>query len=193
MKKWILVVPLLIVITFIIFISGYRFSALSAAKSNAFLSEDAELMEQYNIGSSVIFLFNSDLDQVYQTVLSEKSGLFFRSSLSTYIPYSSDKIQTVGGISFTTDHNEGALLSVISFDEDVAYIEAGIEPNIERKEIKKGERISFLYSSSQPLYSLYPVALNKEGKILYYYGYPKDSNIISSEDLKWYRFDGQQS
>lgn len=41
-------------------------------------------------------LFKSVEEGVYQTVLSEKSNVLFRGSVSTNIPYSSDKIQTVG-------------------------------------------------------------------------------------------------
>jgi hypothetical protein len=55
MKKWKFVIPLLIVIVMIFFISGYRFSALSAAKSNSFIANDAKLLEKYNSVSSVFF------------------------------------------------------------------------------------------------------------------------------------------
>ncbi|MDN4608131.1 hypothetical protein [Sporosarcina highlanderae] len=191
MKKWMGLIPLLIVITLIFIIVGYRFTALSAAKSHTFLSKDAELMEQYDMGSTVLFLFKSDEEKRYRTVLSEKSGLFYRSSSSTYIPYSSDKIQTVGGMSVNTKNDEATLLSVISYDEEVAYIEAGVEPNVERKDIKKGERISFLFPFSEQIDFLYPAAFNKSGKKLYYYGYPKDTNVWKSEDFKWHKIDEQ--
>ena len=184
--------PWLVVIVLLFLISGgYRFTALSAAKSNTFISKDAELMGQYDMGSSVLFLFKSDEEERYQTVLSEKLGVFYRSSSSTYIPYSSDKIQTVGGMSVTTSNDEATFLSVISYDEEVAYIEAGVEPNMERKEIKKGERISFLFPFSEQIDFLYPAAFNNDGKKLYYYGYPKDTTIIRSDDLKWHKIDGE--
>ena len=183
MKKWRFVVPTIIVFVLIFFISGNRLNALSAAKSNTFLAKDAELMEKYDTGSSVIFLFKSDEQKIYQTVLTEKSGLFFRSSASTNTPYSSDKIQTVGGISFTSEKDEATLLSVISYDEEVAYIEAGVESYLERKEINKGERISFLFPFSEQIDFINPTAFNKDGKKLYYFGYPKDTNVLKSEDL----------
>lgn len=191
MKKWIFVIPLLIVIAFIFYISGYRFTAFSAAKSHSFLSKDAELVEQFDTGSSVLFLFKSDEEQLYRTVLSKKSGVFFLNSSSTMISYSSDKIQTVGGMSFTTNNDAATLLSVISYDEEVAYIEAGVEPNVKRKEISKGERISFLFPFSKQIDFLDPKALNREGEIIYYYGYPKDTNISHNEDLKWYKVNGE--
>lgn len=189
MKKLILILPFLFIIIFIVFIGGYRFTALSAAKSHSFLSKDAELMEQYETASSVISLFRNNEEQIYQTVLSEKSGVFFRGSVSTNIPYSSDKVQTVGGISVTTENDAVTLLSIISYDEDVAYIEAGLEPNVERKAISKGERISFLFPFSEQLDFLNPTAFNKDGKKLYYYGYPKDTNVFKSEDYKWHKID----
>ncbi len=191
MKKWKLLIPLLIVIVMIFFISGYRLTALSAAKSNSFLSKDAELMEKYDTGSSVIFLFKNDKEEIYQTVHSEKSGVLFRSSASTYIPYNSDKIQTVGGISVTTKNDATTLLSVISYDEEIAYIETGVEPNIERKAISEGERISFLFPFSEQIDFLYPTAFNKDGKRLYHYGYPKDTNVFNGEDFKWHKIEGQ--
>lgn len=187
MKKRIFVIPLLIVIILIFLISGYSFTALSAAKSNVSLSKDAELMEQYDTGSTAIFLFKSDKEEIYQTVLSEKTGVFFRSNASTYLPYSSDEIQTVGGISVINDNDAATLLSVVSYDEEVAYIEAGIEPNVERKEINKGERVSFLFPFGEQINFLYPTAFNKDGKKLYYYGFPKDTNVFNGEDFKWHK------
>ncbi|UYZ22893.1 hypothetical protein [Mesobacillus jeotgali] len=189
MKKLIFITPLLFIIIFIVFIGGYRFTALSAAKSLSFLSKNAELMEQYETDSSVISLFRNNEEQVYQTVLSEKSGVFFRGSVSTNISYSSDKVQTVGGISASTENDAVTLLSVISYDEDVAYIEAGVEPNVERKAISKGERISFLFPFNEQLDFLNPTAFNKEGKKLYYYGYPKNTIVFKIEDYKWHKID----
>lgn len=190
MRNWKLVIPILFVIL-LVFFSGYRFTALSAAKSNTFLSKDAKLMEQHEIGSSSIFLFKSDKDQLYRTVLSEKTWVFFRSSVSTYIPYCSDKVQTVGGMSVITKSNAFSFISIKSNDEKVAYIEAGKEPNIERKEINKGQRISFLFPISKQIYSLNINAFDKNGNELYYYGYQKGTNVFKLEDLKWHKIEKQ--
>lgn len=187
MKKWKIPISLLIGILLLFFISGYKFASFSAAKANAFLLKDAEMIEEYKTGSSVIYLFKSEEEKLYQTVLSEKSGLFFRSSSSTSIPYSSDELQTIGGISFTNEKDEATLLSIVSNDEKVAYIEAGVEPNIERKEINKGERISFLFQFSEQINFLNPTAFDNEGKALYYYGLPKNvSHVNIPKDLKWH-------
>ncbi|MFS1519540.1 hypothetical protein V1503_24235 [Bacillus sp. SCS-151] len=187
MKKLMNVITMLVVIMLIFFISGHRFTALSAAKSNSSLSKDAELLGEYEIGSSVIFLFKSDKEQLYRTVLTQKSGVLFRSNASTYFPYSTDKLQTVGGMSFTSENTEFSFLSITSNDEDVAYIEAGVVPNVERKEINKDEQISFLFPFSMQIDFLHPTAYDKDGNKLYYYGYPKGSNVLKKEDFKWHK------
>lgn len=182
-----LIVPILFVIVLFFFISGYRFTALNAAKSNPLLSKDAKLMEKHNIGSSDIFLFKSDKKQLYQTVLSEKSKVFFRSSALTYIPYSSDPLQTVGGMSVTNKSNAFTFVSIKSNDGKVAYLEAGKGPNLVRKEIRKGERVSFIFQFSKQIDNLNLTAFDQDGNKLYYYGYPKDTNIFKTEDLKWHK------
>ncbi|WP_223492091.1 hypothetical protein [Sutcliffiella horikoshii] len=187
MKILKVIIPLLLIILLLAFLSGYRFTALSAAKSHAFLTKDAELMDQYEIGSTDVFLFKSDVEQEYRTVLTQKSGVFFSSRASMYIPYSTDEIQTVGGASFNYEKDAGSFISVVSNDEEVAYIEVGVEPNIERKEIKKGERISFLFPFSEQIDFLNPTAYDKDGNELYYHGYPRDTNVFKHEEFKWHK------
>ncbi len=57
---------------------------------------------------------------------------------------------------------------------------------MERKEVKKGELTTFLFPFSEQLDFLYPTAFNKDGKKLYYFGYPKDTNVFNNEDFKWH-------
>ncbi len=189
MKKLMIIFPVLLVIVFIFFISGFRFTAVSSAKNHSFLANDSELIDEYKIGSSVISLFKSDKEKIYRTVLTEKNTFFYQSKVSTYTPYSSDKIQTVGGISIATENTTATFISIVSNDEEVSYIQVGVEPNVERKEISKGERISFLFPFSEQIDFLYPTAFNKDGKMLYYFGYPKDTNVFKSEDFKWHKVD----
>lgn len=84
------------------------------------------------------------------------------------------------------------MLSVISYDEEVAYIEAGVEPYTEVKEIKVREPITFLFSFSKQIDHLNAVATNKEGEKLYYFGYPENATHINlNEDIRWYKIDEQ--
>lgn len=185
-KRWLLVISVIFVVISIINMNGYRFTALNAAKNNPFLSEDAVLVDEYEVGSSVIFLFKND--EEYRTVLSEKSGVIFKSRLSTFSPYSSDEfVQTVGGMSFTTEKNTGTFLSVQSNDDDIAYIEAGNDVNRKRKKINKGERVSFIFPYSKQINFLDAVAYDKDGNELYYFGYSKDYNVTNHMDLSWHK------
>jgi hypothetical protein len=189
LKKWFLIIVVSFVILWMFFISGYRFTPLSAAKNNAFVEKDAEMIAEYKLGSSFIYLFKSEQEKMYRTVLTAKSGVFYKSSLSVYIPFRSDAIQTVGSISFTTEDDEGTFLSIISEDENVAYIEIGKGSNLQRKQIKKGQRISFLFTKSEQIDFLSPTAFDKDGKKLYYYGLPEGSNFTNQEDLRWHKFE----
>lgn len=187
MKFWRLTISVLIIILLMFIVTGFRFTALSAAKSNPLITKDFEVVEKYDAGTYVIYLFKSNDKKLYRTVLAEKSGLLYRSSSSTYIPYSNDSLQTVGGMSYRTDKKAFTLLSVISFDDDVAYLEAGAEQDLQRVEIFKGEHISFLFPFSKQIDLLNASAFNKNGKKLYYYGYPKGTTSLNSNDLKWHK------
>lgn len=189
MKKLMIMFPFLLVIIFIFFTSGFRFTAVSAAKNHSFLANDSELIDEIKVGSSVISLFKSDKEKIYRTVLTEKNWFFYRSNVSTFTPYSSYKVQTVGGISITTENTAVTFISIVSNDEEVSYIEVGVEPNVERKEINKGERITFLYPYSEQINLLNPTAFNKNGEKLFYYGYPKDTNVFNTDDIKWHKVD----
>ncbi|MCT2534881.1 hypothetical protein NC661_03920 [Aquibacillus koreensis] len=191
-KKWLFILPLIIILFFILFLSGYRFNALSAAKSHEFLPVDAELVEQHDIGSTGIFLFKSDKEKMYHTVVSIKKGFFYHSGVSTFTPFRSDKIQTIGGINYSTKEGVASMLSIISYDEEVAYIEAGVEPYTKKKVIKMGEPITFLFSNRKQMDHLNAVATNKEGDELYYFGYPEHATHINlNEDIRWYKIDEQ--
>ncbi|KAB2951510.1 hypothetical protein F9B85_11930 [Heliorestis acidaminivorans] len=187
MKKLMITLPILLVIVFIFFISEFRFTAVSSAKNHSFLENDAELIGEYKVGSSFIFLFKSDKEELYRTVLTEKDGLFYRSNVSTYTPYSSDKIQTAGVLNVSTGNTDATFISIISNDEEVSYIEVGVEPNVKSKRINMGERVTFLFPVSKQIYLLNPTAFNKDGEKLFYYGLPKDTNVFNTDDIKWHK------
>jgi hypothetical protein len=175
MKIWVLSVFLFVLVIFMILMgNGYRFTPSSAAKSSDGFAKDAELMDEYHLESFDIFLFKSDEEEKYQTVLSEKKGILYKSPATTNIPYTSGNLQTVGYLMYSSKKGTVAMISVISKDEEVAYIEVGVEPKVRRKEVTIGERISFLFSFHAPSELQYLTAYNKEGKRLYFFGYPED-------------------
>ncbi|GAA0433594.1 hypothetical protein GCM10008983_07760 [Lentibacillus halophilus] len=192
MAKWNKMVPVSIFIiaalVFFFFISGYRFTALNAAKANSEVTKDYQLVDQYKMDSSAVFLFKSDSDEMYRTVLSDTSGLLHRSNSSTYIPYRNESLVTVGGMSVSDDDQDPfTFLSVKSNDAHIDYIIAGSGTNRVRKEIKKGERIFFLFPFSKQIDKLNARAFSDKGKKIYYYGYPKNTSAFIDDDLKWHK------
>lgn len=189
MKKLVLVLAFAGVAVFIFLLSHYRFTPESAALSNPALTDDFEYVDQIGIGEAKVLLFKSDVKEEYRMVLAEKSGLLYRSNFSTYTPYTSDPLQLVGGMSITTENHALTYLSVISNDEHVAYIEAGVEPHVERREVSKGERISFSFPFSEHVNKLNATAFDESGKKLYFLGYPEGTNMFRQEDFRWHRYE----
>ncbi|MFO1446047.1 hypothetical protein KDN24_23155 [Bacillus sp. Bva_UNVM-123] len=186
MKKLRSIIPLLFVIIFILFISGYRFTAISAANNHSFLTKDDELVDKFDTGKSQIFLYKNEKEGIYRTVLTERTVFLYYSSFSTFIPMTTNPVRTIGGMSVTSKNDEFSLLVVESYDDEVAYIEAGKEDNQVRKSIKEGERIHFLFPFSMQIDFLNAVATNEEGETLYYFGYPEGAtHNYLNEDLIW--------
>lgn len=191
MNKWKLgIVITLVLFLLMLFVSGYRFTALSAATSHTFVLNDSLLIGEWETGSTGLFLFKNDEQEVYRTVVSEKSGLLYISRASTFEPYRDDAVQTIGGISYRNSKDGLSLLVIMSNDGEVAYIEAGDKRKRERQDINKGELISFLFPYSIQIDHLNAKAFNKDGEELYYFGLPKNSNRINlNEDLRWHKIE----
>ncbi|MFC0472276.1 hypothetical protein ACFFHM_17710 [Halalkalibacter kiskunsagensis] len=167
----------LIIMLILVGFFGYRFTALSAAKSNHFVSNSSVLLEEWDTGSSSLFLFKDDKEETYRIALSEKLGFLYSSRGSTYVPYSDDDIKTLGGMSYRTGNEEFTLLVIESAVNEVAYIVVGRELEREKQKINQGERISFLFPYSKQIDRLNALALNEDDEELYYYGYPEKKII----------------
>ncbi|WP_044338973.1 hypothetical protein [Rossellomorea aquimaris] len=189
MKKLILVLVSVGMVVVMFMLSNYRFTPESAALSNPALTDDFEYVDQHGLGEAEVLLFKSDEKEEYMTVLAEKSGLLYRSNSSTYTPYTSDPLQLVGGMSLATEENALTYLSVISNDDKVAYIEAGVEPHVERRGVSVGERVSLLFPFSENINKLNATAFDQNGKKLYYLGYPKGTNMFRQEDFRWHKYE----
>ena len=189
MKKVLLVLVSVGIVVMMFLLINNRFTPESAALNSSALTDDFKFVDQHGKGTATVLLFKSDEKEEYRTVFVEKSGLLYRSNGSTYTPYTSDPVQLVGGMSITTEKNALTYLSVISNDKNVSYIEAGVEPHVEGKGVSKGERVSFLFPFSEQIEKLNAVAFDKNGKKLYYFGYPKGTNVFRQEDFKWHKFE----
>ena len=165
---------------------GYRFSSENAAKSNAFITKNYQLFASYKTGPFGVFLFKSNVNRMYRTVISQRHGIFYRSNVSVFIPFRSGALETVGYFNDSTSDHGFTFMSFKSNSNNVAYIEAGIKPNREIKEIKKGQTVFFLLD--QYVHEPDIEAFDAQGKELYYFGYPKNTSIFTSNSFKWHKF-----
>ena len=184
----------LMVICVVIFIFiGYRFTPLSAAKAHSFITKDDELIGEFKDDLSIFYLYKNDKEQQYRTVYVQKKLFVYVGNNSTYIPFSEDPIQTIGGMSIYTKANSATLLVVRSVDENISSIQIENESRTEKKTVPSNGIVHFLVPYSKPLTQLYPIAFNKNDEPIYYFGYEKNSakenNHVTLVNLKWHKIE----
>lgn len=90
-------------------------------------------------------------------------------------------------MSYTNNEKEKATILVIeNKDENVAFIEAGKEHERNKKDVKKGELVTFVWDEALFSHNIEPVALSKDNSELYRYGYSLGTTYFRDQDLKWY-------
>jgi hypothetical protein len=86
------------------------------------------------------------------------------------------------------DFNRDALKIGYSRDRknNVKYIEAGIELQRERQEVKKDKNVAFVWDKPHLYHQVNPIALSGTGEILYKYQIPINTSIDQKE-LRWHK------
>ena len=181
---------ILICVVIFIFL-GYRFTPLSAAKAHSFITNDDELIGEFKNDSSLFYLFKNEKEQKFRTVYVQKRLFVYVSNISTYIPFSDDPIQTIGGMSINTKTNNATLLVVRSVDENITSIQIENENGTEKKAVPSDGVVHFLVPYSKQITELYPIALNKNNEKIYYFGYEqnnsKENSYVILANLKWHK------
>jgi len=178
---------LVCILVVFLYLGNYRLTGIDAAKSHFTIGEDAELIDEIDIGWGKVFIFKTK-DGYYRTALSEKSGFLWRCKVAVFIKDNpEDKVKTIGWMSYTNKNREQiTVLAVTTTDSRVAFIETGSEPNRYRIPISLKKIAVFKCNKVMNIQELNAVALSTNGKKLYYYGYPNKTTIIVNEDLRWY-------
>lgn len=170
---------------------GYRFTPLSAANAHSFITNDDELIGEFKDDSSIFYLFKNEKNQKFRTVYVQKRLFVYVSNNSTYIPFSDDLIQTIGGMSVDTKTNNATLLVVRSLDENITSIQIENENGTEKKTVPSDGVVHFLVPYSKQITDLFPIALNKNDEPVYYFGYEKNNSKENSHviltNLKWHK------
>lgn len=185
-KRFTLIICLVLMVC--LYFSGYRFTPKQAADSHAFLEKGAQVISEVDVGWGYAYIYK--VSDYHLTVLSIKSGFLWRAPVSTHIKDVNDKddsIRTIGWMSFTNNEKERATILVIeNKDENVAFIEAGKESERNKKSVRKGELVTFVWDEALFLHNIEPVALSSDNNKLYRYGYPLGTTYLSDQDVKWH-------
>lgn len=178
---------ILIVYGILLFITGYRFSPLEAAKANGSLSESVTLLDETNRDWVDFYYFKDNNKNQYLTVIVDPKGFLYVSRTSTWLYNPTDEIKTMGSSSYMDKKGHQLTTLLVSSDSaEVAYIEAGPESNRTKLEIEKGETLLFEFDNLINHNDMNPIAYDQDGKALYYYGYPKNVSYMKTGDYKWH-------
>lgn len=176
------------VLVLYLYFNGYRFTPRQAAKAHSFLERDAQLVSEVDVGWGYAYIYK--VPDYYLTVMATKRGFFWRAPFSSNtkgINDKNDKIRMIGWMSCTNSEKEKATILVIeNKDENVVFIEAGKETQRNKKNIENGELVTFVWDEALFVHDIKPIALSKDNRELYRYGYPLGTRTFRDKDLKWY-------
>ncbi len=173
----------------ILYVSGYRFSGLEAAKAHLVVGKDAEPFGEVDMGWGKVYLLNTADGPL--TVGCYRTGILWRCPVSiSFYDNSTDAVQNVGWMNWANGENEQiTVLAVRATDPRVTYIEAGEPLERVRKNISTDTTVIFNWSKAMFGWALEPVALDSEGHILYEYRLPKNATyerIGYGYSRRWY-------
>ncbi|RKQ18384.1 hypothetical protein [Ureibacillus endophyticus] len=179
MRKFSVVILIFMMIFgFYFYIEGYRFTPEAAAKANGFVTNDDELIGEYK-DDSIFYLYKNDEKQEYRTVHVRKNQYTYHSYASTFIGYSQDPLQTIGGMSVRYDDEKATIFVLLSKDPAIDSIVVHTEFGDEKKKIMKDQPIYFQFPYAQQIDQIKATAYDKNGNALYTYG-------GESESIKWH-------
>lgn len=179
---------ILVLFICVLSILGYRINPLAAAKANAFIDNDMSLIDELHIDWADIYFFYDNKDNMYRTAISEKKLFFYVSHNSVWLyNHKEDLVRTIGSMSYTNDKGKSIIALLIeSMDNDVDYIEAKLDNEVVRTKVMTRKPIILSFGNSNRINELELIAYNNDDKGLYYYGYPKGTTYLKSEDYKWH-------
>lgn len=134
-RKVLFVSTLLVAILFIMYIAGFRLSLEAAAKAHAFLEKDSLLVHTEETSLGKVYVYAQD--DYFLTIMPEKKFLLWKAPTSVTTKGINDKndlIRTIGSLNATTDKGSVTVMVINVKDDNVRYIEAGIE--LKRKDRK---------------------------------------------------------
>jgi len=177
-----------VIVVWLLYSEGYRLTALDASKANSYVGKQIDLLGSIDYDWAKVYFFNTPKDD--RTVLAIKEGLLWKAPTTVYINHNSDIVQTVGWISVNEPKGQVMAMAVVTSDPSVSYVEIGPSTEKIRKEAKSGVPMLFSWKKVIDFNDLKPTAYSKDGKPLYEYRFPKNTNTVSTADIRWYSVNG---
>lgn len=172
----------------ILYKDGYRLSGIEAVKADFTVGEDIQLFGEVKKDWGTVYLLKTP--NAIKTALMFKSGLLWKCGSTTFLNVNKDDaVKTVGWQSYSDDKGRQiTLIAVDTTDPNVKFIEAGNGVQRLKKEITVGNTVVFSWDKVVPFNEINAIALNNDNMKLYEYGFPKNTNVINTKDLKWYQY-----
>jgi len=179
----------IIVVSALAFIFGYRITPSAASRANSFIEKDFVLMDDLDLDWAYIHFYHDKINDMYYTTISEKKCFMYVSRVSVWLyGNKEDPIRTIGSMSCNNGGGKSAnLLMVESDDENIDAIIINQQSNIIETKINIADPQIIVIDDFSNWDSCDVIAVDKFGEEMYYYGYPKDKNILKGEDYRWHK------
>lgn len=160
------------------YFSNFRFTNIQAIKTSTFYHKNFVFVDSFKYKSTIGHIYKDK--NKYITFIVKKHGPFFKGY--THSRY--DNQLKVKNISWLYDKDKN-LISVLSTDPKVSYIEVEYLGIKTRKYIKGEKPVYFMIDSNIYSNELNMFACSKDGKNLYRYGYEKIKKNCVEKYLDW--------
>ncbi|KRE56814.1 hypothetical protein [Paenibacillus sp. Soil750] len=175
--------------SYINFIGGTRLTPIAAAKAHTSVGKDITVFDQVDLLWGRVYLIDTSNGE--RTAVVRKKGPFWFCNYVTTFDNenTSDSLRTIGWLNYqftgVNPPESVALISVISNDPQVAFIEVGEGDDRVKRKIEPNKPLLVWWPKMYPGSTLKPLALSSEGQTLYEYRFAQ-GNITDPKTLKWY-------
>lgn len=184
---------LLVFYIFITINGSYGFTPMQAVEAFFDDEDNIEIFGEVKRDWAIVYLI--DTSKGAKTVLVLRKGFLWHGSAATYFyddVIKNDLVKTNGWMSLSNEENKQITVFAVQVnDPRVKYIEAGLGLEREKVPILLSETVIFEWDKKLPWNDLGAVALDKDNRKLYRYGYPQNTSFFKSEDLRWYQIDNE--
>lgn len=156
---------------FIGYLSGYRLSAMSAARANSFIGSTAHEFAQVAYAGGKVIMFNTKNGP--RTILDNHDGPVWRAPVSAaFSPLKPAAINTVGWMASSVNNHPITVAAFVVKSARIKTVEIGPPEDREKKTVHLDIPLIFTWNHLIGFDSMNPLALSQTGTPLYRYGYP---------------------